>query len=143
MTSINVNVEGMAALTAQLAKISDAGENVVSDTIAELALTTEANAVTGIRGGAATGRVYKRGGVSHRASAPGEYPASDTGRLMLSVASEIAPFEARVGTNVPYGQYLEFGTTRMPEPRPWLLPSFEAAKVGVEQDLKRRIEAKT
>jgi len=47
-----------------------------------------------------------------------------------------------VGTNVQYGTMLEFGTSRMAA-RPWLLPSFEKAKVGIEKELKIRLEAKT
>ncbi len=54
-------------------------------------------------------------------SAPGEYPKIVTGHLRRNVNSE---YDAqtqvgRVGTNVPYGRYLELGTSKM-QRRPWL-----------------------
>lgn len=136
---VDVELNGINQLFAQLRELDGHGEQAVSDTIAELALLTERTAVQGVRGGAATGRVYRRGSRTHQASAPGEYPASDTGRLMGSIMSDIQPMEARVGTNLEYGRFLEFGTSRM-APRPWLFRSFEAAKVGVERRLKAAFE---
>lgn len=55
-------------------------------------------------------------------SAPGEPPRKQTGRLRESVAYEVdeRALEGRVGTNVPYGKYLELGTRRGILPRPWL-----------------------
>lgn len=56
-------------------------------------------------------------------------PNVDTGRLRSSIAMEVgqerAQFVVYVGTNVDYGRYLEFGTSRMPA-YPWLLPALEA-----------------
>lgn len=142
MTTVKIEMDGLSALLKQLQDVGKAGPEVVEDTIAELALLTESIAVQGIRGGAASGRIYKRGKRgTHQASAPGEYPASDTGRLMGSIMSDIAPTVATVGTNIVYGQYLEFGTSKMAA-RPWLLPSFERAKIGVEKRLKSELEAK-
>jgi hypothetical protein len=56
---------------------------------------------------------------THKASAPGEPPKTDTGGLASSVAIVLGTSDARVGTGLVYGRYLEFGTTRM-DPRPWL-----------------------
>lgn len=55
-------------------------------------------------------------------SRPGEPPRKQTGRLWASVTYEVdeTALEARVGTNVPYGKYLELGTKRGIAPRPWL-----------------------
>jgi phage gpG-like protein len=53
-------------------------------------------------------------------SAPGEPPRKQTGRLRASVTYEVSGLEARVGTNVKYGKYLELGTKRGISPRPWL-----------------------
>jgi len=54
-------------------------------------------------------------------SRPGDYPGYRTGHLARNVQSETDPARlvARVGTNVLYGRYLEFGTRRMAA-RPWL-----------------------
>ncbi len=51
-----------------------------------------------------------------------------TGRLRASITtddSDIAVLIMRVGTNVFYGPYIEFGTKRMPA-RPYLFPAFFA-----------------
>lgn len=55
-------------------------------------------------------------------SRPGEYPKKVTGFLRRGVAYEVdrTRLRARVGTNVPYGKYLELGTRKMAA-RPWLL----------------------
>ena len=54
-------------------------------------------------------------------SPPGGYPGMRTGWLRMHVQQETdrVALVARVGTNVPYGRYLEFGTSKM-LPRPWL-----------------------
>lgn len=80
-----------------------------------------------IQGGARSGRVYKRRSVSHRASAPGEFPKSDTGQLVSSLFFRVGAdrLSAMFGTRLNYGAYLEFGTSRM-RARPWLRPTFQA-----------------
>lgn len=144
MTSINVSLEGLAQLTGQLIALGADAEKVVLGTITALTIKTQAEAKLGIGRGTKSGRTYRRGGVTHQASAPGQYPATDTGRLLSSV-NMILPTSSRmvgtVGTDVIYGRHLEFGTSRMAA-RPWLMPSFAKAKIGVEQELKRQIEAR-
>jgi HK97 gp10 family phage protein len=77
------------------------------------------------------GRLYPRGRtVVHRASAPGQPPAVDTGRLRASITHTLPErdergLRVRVGTDVEYARYLEFGTRRM-APRPFLRPAMAA-----------------
>lgn len=71
-----------------------------------------------------SGRIYRRRGVFHQASAPGEPFASDTGRAVGSIQTRY-DFETLTGTIVatdPKFPYLEFGTQKM-EPRPSLRPA--------------------
>lgn len=71
-----------------------------------------------------TGRVYRRHSVEHQASAPGEAPASDTGRLINSITTEY-DFQNMTGTinvGVAYGLFLEYGTKNI-DPRPFLRPA--------------------
>lgn len=67
-----------------------------------------------------TGRIYRRRGVEHRASAPGEAPANDQGTLVNT--RRISLFEeqlrARLTFSAAHALPLEFGTLRM-EPRPF------------------------
>lgn len=138
---LQVEIDGLSQLTRQLADLVGDAEAVMTETITRVVMDTRTNAVQGIQRGPATGAVRRDGS---RASAPGQFPMSDTGRLANSVEFNL-PTAGRlmgeVGTNVIYGRYLEFGTSRMAA-RPWLLPSFEKAKVGVEARLKKAIEAR-
>jgi phage gpG-like protein len=67
-------------------------------------------------------------------SSPGEPPHKQTGRLRASVQYEVDTpnLTARVGTNLPYGLYLELGTKRGLAPRPWLRRALDetAAKIN-------------
>ena len=159
MTGISVEMQGLSQLMAQLQRIEDIGDQVVLDVLNNIAEDTQSFAIDGISRGPKTGRVYEfeyftdgqgrlRQGVArskpHQASAPGEYPASDKGRLGPSVRVELPSLSklvARVGTAVAYGPMLEFGTSKMAA-RPWLLPSFEKAKIGAARELKKRLEAR-
>lgn len=82
-----------------------------------------------------TGNEYPRQGgrKMHTASAPGEPPAVDTGRLRASITYDVSPQGdavqigsstaqmASAGAPVNYAQFLEFGTERM-KSRPFMRP---------------------
>lgn len=76
-------------------------------------------------------------------SKPGNPPKTDTGRLVNSIFVDIdvsaKKCVARVGTNVAYGRYLEFGTQSI-EPRPWLQPAMEATKRENTADVARAVQ---
>ena len=59
---------------------------------------------------------------NHVASAPGDAPNVDSGRLVASVAIEHnkGSMRAKVGTNLDYGLYLE-----TVKDRPWLVPALD------------------
>lgn len=87
------------------------------------------------------GRIYTRGGISHQASAPGEAPASDLGRLAQSYVwvtgvDERGPY-FEVGTNSVYAPPQEYGTSTI-EPRPHFRPAVDAE---LEQLAARTAEA--
>lgn len=159
MSLLKIEVDGLQELLGQLNRLGAGGDDVMIEVITDVVTDTHAFAVAGIERGPKSGRVYdtrfftdaqgrlRRGEPRppHQASAPGQYPASDTGRLAGSVRMELPQpgrIEGRVGTAVAYGPMLEFGTSRMAA-RPWLLPSFQRAKIGVEKELRARLEAKT
>jgi phage gpG-like protein len=56
------------------------------------------------------------------ASKPGQPPNTDTGRLVQSIKFDFKNkgLVGRVGTNLRYGAWLEFGTKEGLKPRPWL-----------------------
>lgn len=78
------------------------------------------------------GRVYRRPpSVLHRASAPGDPPAPDTGLYRASWTWRLGE-DARgpyveIGTNQKRGPWFEFGTRRM-APRPHLRPTINSLR---------------
>lgn len=86
-----------------------------------------------------SGRIYRRRGVEHQASAPGEAPASDTGRLVGSITTRYENDNLRgfVQAATRYTRFLEFGTSKM-APRPYMRPAL-ANKI---QEVEARIAAK-
>lgn len=74
----------------------------------------------------------RRGGrrVPHQASAPGQPPATDTGRLLASIhhilEGEGQHTVAHVGSDVNYALFLELGTRYMAA-RPFLRPALYSA----------------
>lgn len=74
---------------------------------------------------AGTGRQYGR----HRASAPGEAPAVDTGRLRQSISAvKVGPGYWQVGTNLDFAPMLEFGN-RFIRARPAFRPALDKLRV--------------
>ena len=72
------------------------------------------------------GTKQKRRNVNVFVSRPGDPPNTDTGRLVKSI---FLKFEnnaktAKIGTNLKYGAWLEFGTLNMAA-RPWLSKAFK------------------
>ena len=144
MSRVEIRIDGVDDLLADLRKLGDLSDELLVDTINDVAMDTQNEAVRGIQRGPANGRTYKRGTVTHTASAPGQFPMSDTGRLASNVESILATpanIRAKVGTNIIYGAYLEFGTSKMAA-RPWLQRSFRQAAEGVAKELKAKLEAR-
>ena len=59
----------------------------------------------------------------------------DTNRLSGSVTHNVGDGYVEIGSNVKYGKYLEFGTSRMP-PYPWLFPAVEMKRPQIIEALK-------
>jgi hypothetical protein len=65
--------------------------------------------------------------LTHRASAAGEPPASDTGALLTSTYIENrGKYGRAIGSRLPYAYHLEFGTFKMGK-RPAWIPAVERA----------------
>lgn len=86
-----------------------------------------------------TGRVYRRAGRLHQASAPGESPATDLGTLEGSIGIEMVDENSvSVFTTDPKAELLEFGTTRM-SPRPMWTPIGERMAARATEILAEEI----
>jgi hypothetical protein len=61
--------------------------------------------------------------LTHRASAPGEAPANDTGLLFSSIYfKQPSKLTAEIGSRLPYAYWLEYGTKKI-KPRPSWVPA--------------------
>jgi HK97 gp10 family phage protein len=103
----------------KLTKVQEQHKANMTSASVRAAIYVQAQAKLNISGGARTGRLYKRRSIVHRASAPGEYPKTDTGRLVSSISVEKGEGFALVGSNLEYAPLLEYGTPKM-DARPWL-----------------------
>jgi phage gpG-like protein len=137
-----VHVSGTQEVQRALAAF---GREVAAD-VNRAVVATALEALTDVRkaiqGPPKTGREYPRGANGdkvHRASAPGEAPATDTGALVSSTyLSRIDADTQAIGSRLDYAFFLEFGTLRM-EPRPSWIPAAERAAPRLEKRLRRII----
>lgn len=123
-----LKLEGMDELNRALKKLGDRAERHVANAVNATGLELRTEIVKKYQKGPKTGAIYSRGTRFHQASAAGEAPATDTGRLASSVQySRTGPMSAEVGTDVKYGPMLEYGTINI-QPRPNWVPSVENMK---------------
>ena len=130
------------------------------------AMDVHGTAIAMISSGTRSGRTYKSGGRTrprkvHVASAPGEPPKSDEGNLVERILwkADFRTLSAEIGTNEPYGRYLEIGAVNRTSgarqlvgraalahvsgilyPRPWLVPSFEKNRNRVVKRLSKAVK---
>tara|TARA_R110000868_G_scaffold179574_1_gene419705 strand:+ start:20385 stop:20843 length:459 start_codon:yes stop_codon:yes gene_type:complete len=116
-----------------LKEVQDAIRAYQGDISKQLGLIVDAAALEAvsdvrraIQGPPKTGREYPRGRDKvHRASAPGQAPATDTGTLVSSIYNEDrGPNAKAIGSRLPYAFHLEFGTFKM-DARPSWIPAIE------------------
>jgi hypothetical protein len=100
---IRITLEGDERLVARLAALSETASREARAALERSVNHVRDRAVAGIANGPKTGEIYTQrfatganGNVfaygsrtPHRASAPGEYPAADTGNLMRSIYAEV------------------------------------------------------
>lgn len=76
----------------------------------------------------------------HKASAPGEPPATDEGGLIGSIAVDDRKNQIEVGSEMgaPYAEFLESGTRTM-KPRPFLEPAVNKEASDIESNVMNAI----
>ena len=122
-----IKLEGEAQLMAALRKLGTDAEAEARKAVEATALEVRGDIVKRYQRGPKTGKQYTRGNVTHQASAPGEAPATDTGRLASATEySMTGKLSAEVSNSVIYGPMLEFGTQSI-EPRPAWRPAVQEA----------------
>lgn len=65
-------------------------------------------------------------------------PNVDTGRLRASINYQAEKDMVKIGTNVEYAPYLEYGTSRM-TPKPFLRPALDSKREQIKRILGAKI----
>lgn len=138
-----MSIKNIDSLRQKLQKIK---RNVRTQTFSGVVVAAEHlknEMVETLHNGEKSGKLYKRGNKTHRASAPGEAPATDTGQLARSIRNVYSrsQISATVGprSNAPYAKSLEFGTSKMAA-RPFVRPTFNKNKEKIKKIIE--VEAK-
>lgn len=140
---VSISFTGVKKAIDALKRAEKELEQPIMDTLKGGAQLIRGEAIKSIQTGAKTGRVYKKYNPTrtHRASAPGEAPASDTGNLVSNIMVEDKQDSVEVQSRADYSKYLEYGTSKM-EARPFLFPAYEKSREKIMQSVFRKIVAK-
>lgn len=105
--------------------------------LADMAFDTQEEAVQSIRTSPASGKTYRRRGVLHTASSPGNAPRIDRGTLVQNIITKKEGKGYTTGSRkgAPHGFWLEFGTRKMAK-RPWLGPAFDKIVKNINRYFK-------
>ena len=131
---MNVEMTGVLASRRAMENLGDELTKRLNDEIARAAVNTANHARSAVQGGGG-GTVYEKYNPrrTHRASAAGQPPATDTGRLASSITQERSQTATGAvstwlaGSKVDYAKWLEFGT-RLMDARPFMRPALRKAR---------------
>ena len=122
-----IQLNGLEGLQARLHQATQEASKKIEQIVFTTALDIRNATVKRIANGPKTGHIYqsKVSNRVHRASDPGQAPATDSGDLITSyTVQQEDSYTYTVSSNLPYAYYLEFGTSKM-KARPHLTPSVE------------------
>ena len=123
-------------ITQAIPDLSAQAQAEMARIVAKTAIDIEAGAKTAIQSSPASGRVYG----AHKASAPGEAPATDTGNLAGSIQSVSAgPLTWEVHVSAEYAETLELGGVHVAA-RPFLSPAVDAVRPGFEAAVAQAVK---
>ena len=138
---IKINVKNLKKVMSQLGRLNKDLEQPFQEVVKGGGQLIRAEAVKSIQSGAKSGIVYEKYNPrrSHRASAPGQAPASDTGNLVSKIrVKQKNPNTTIVESGADYSAFLEYGTSKM-QPRPFLFPAFVKSKEKITQAVFQRV----
>ena len=138
---IKINVKNLDKVLSQLSRLNKELEKPFQEVVKGGGQLIRAEAVKSIQSGAKSGIVYEKYNPrrSHRSSAPGQAPASDTGNLVSKIrVKQKNPNTTQVESGADYSAFLEYGTSKM-QPRPFLFPAFEKSRAKITQAVFNRV----
>ncbi len=130
-TQFSIELVGKREFDAAVQRTIAGVRDGVEQAVVAAAIEGRAEVVQSIQRGPASGRIYQKSNPrrTHQASAPGQAPMSDTGRLANSIFFErINSRTAAFGSNLIYALYLEYGTSKIAA-RPYFRPAAEKIRV--------------
>ena len=141
---IKATVVGSVEIQANLNKISTAAKQLISHAVFKGVADVEKEAKMSIQRGGKSGIVYQRYSPkrTHRSSAPGEPPASDTGYLVNNIKRkmDMDKLGGEIRSRAAYSKYLEYGTSKM-MPRPYMFPALEKHRGKIKTRINRAVAA--
>ena len=141
---IKFSVKNIKKVLSQLNKLEKDMEIPFQEIVKGGGQFIRGEAIKSIQAGAKSGIVYEKYNPrrSHRASAPGQAPASDTGNLVSKIiVKQKTKNIVNVESNADYSAFLEYGTSKM-EPRPFMFPAFEKSKKPIINAVLNRVKQK-
>lgn len=161
MKQKGVEIVGLNELIDQFKQFGIDGRKALGKTLDSMGQKSRTDAIKSIQREPKTGKVYEHvfrtinGKVTpyklrseqqnlspeHRASAPGEAPATDTGRLVSSIKFTRQP-NATYGflfSRLNYAFWLEYGTVNMAE-RPFLRPAVRKNAAWFTEQMQKRLD---
>ena len=137
--NITFKFTGIEKALEAMDKVKEDLEKNVDEVLAGGGQLIRGEAVRSIQQGSKTGRIYQKYNPrrTHRASAPGEAPASDTGFLASSIMVKKEKDVVQVTSNAKYAPFLEFGTSKI-LPRPFMFPASEKSKPKIAEAIFQR-----
>jgi len=142
--NITFTVKNLKKVLSQLNKLQKDMELPFQEIVKGGGQLIRGEAIKSIQTGAKSGVMYQKYNPrrEHRASAPGEAPASDTGNLVSKIiVKQKTKNIINVESNADYSAFLEYGTSKM-EPRPFMLPAFEKSKKPIINAVFKRVKNK-
>ncbi len=138
MAIMTARLEGLEELRAALDGKTEELDRAIGQVLNATGLELRTEIIRRYNRGPASGRIYQKYKPrrTHQASAPGQAPMSDTGRLANATTySTIGPLTVEVRNNLQYARALEYGTARIAQ-----RPAWRPALLAAEPKLKRRLE---
>jgi len=140
---LNLKVEFKVGNWVKSAKKAMVTDTLVRHRVQRACDLVKQEVVQGIQGPPKSGRTYTRGSVTHQASAPGEYPATDLGELANGITTEVSGFPGgdivgKIISSARYSKALEYGTRNM-QPRPFMAPSLKKSRRKINNIFKEGI----
>jgi HK97 gp10 family phage protein len=138
---IDFKVTNMKLALSQLDRLAKDMELPFQEVVKGGGQLIRAEAIKSIQTGAKSGVMYQMYNPrrEHRASAPGQAPASDTGNLVSKITVKQKSLNVvHVESNADYSAFLEYGTSKM-EARPFMFPAFEKSKKPILNAVFNRV----